>query len=93
MTEWVQGTPAGGELVGQAADATALMVQQLHHAASPPQVLVWDARLRWRSDLTRLDALLEQDWFRAPHVGTEDDRIALDGLVEELDRSDWIATG
>ncbi len=28
-------------------------------------------------------------WFAAPHTGTEDDAIAYDGLVEELDRADW----
>jgi spectinomycin phosphotransferase len=210
ITEWVEGTPAGGELVGEAAEQTSQMVRLLHDTTPPPQVLVWDDQLRWRNDLERLDALLEQnwssgpfaaaaqtalrahraelpgwlarfeeragqalerrdtwvtthgepglhnqlvtragrrmvdwesmrvaprerdltdlvktggwssprcpepdpamlelfdlrwrlneigaymDWFRAPHIGTEDDRIALDGLVEELDRSDWIVTG
>ena len=29
------------------------------------------------------------DWFAAPHTGTADDRIAYEGLLEQLDRGPW----
>ena len=43
--------------------------------------------LEWRLDEISQYA----DWFQAPHVGTDSDRVALDGLVRELTRptADW----
>lgn len=38
----------------------------------------------------RLDEIGQYtSWFRRVHLGTEDDRIALDGLRQELTRADW----
>ena len=31
--------------------------------------------------------------FRAPHGGGADDHVALEGLVEQLERPDWTMTG
>ena len=39
--------------------------------------------LEWRLDEISAYAT----WFEAPHAGTEDDRIALGGLLSELDRA------
>ncbi len=41
--------------------------------------------LEWRLDEIKQYA----EWFRAPHTGTESDRVAIEGLVGELQRPDW----
>jgi spectinomycin phosphotransferase len=50
--------------------------------ADPQMLQLFD--LEWRLDEVSQYA----DWFAAPHAGTEDDRIAFDGLLEELTRPD-----
>jgi spectinomycin phosphotransferase len=45
--------------------------------------------LEWRLDEIAQYAA----WFAAPHAGTADDRIALGGLLGELDRPDWRPPG
>lgn len=50
--------------------------------AEPTMLELFD--LEWR-----LDEVSEYvEWFAAPHAGTQDDRIAFDGLLEELSRPD-----
>ncbi len=48
--------------------------------ATPPWSTMFD--LEWRLDEVSQYA----DWFEAPHAGTESDRVALAGLLHELDR-------
>ncbi|MFZ2012443.1 MAG: hypothetical protein WAV00_01305 [Nocardioides sp.] len=48
--------------------------------ADPAMLELFD--LEWRLDEVSQYA----EWFAAPHTGTEDDRIAFDGLLEELAR-------
>jgi spectinomycin phosphotransferase len=48
--------------------------------ASPPMVEVFD--LEWRLDEISQYA----DWFESPHTGNASDRVALGGLLEELER-------
>ena len=50
--------------------------------ADPQMLHLFD--LEWRLDEISQYA----DWFAAPHTGTEDDRIAFDGLLHELTRPD-----
>ncbi|GAA3702801.1 hypothetical protein GCM10022204_19920 [Microlunatus aurantiacus] len=51
--------------------------------ADPEMVELFD--LEWR--LAEIVAYAH--WFAAPHTGTDDDRIAYDGLLDELDRGPW----
>lgn len=62
VTQWVEGAPAEGELVGQAAEETAAMVRALHEGPAPEHALVWDHRLRWAHDLERLGEIVEPEW-------------------------------
>ena len=48
--------------------------------AEPAMLELFD--LEWRLDEVSQYA----EWFAAQHTGTEDDRIAFDGLLEELGR-------
>lgn len=51
--------------------------------ADPEMVELFD--LEWR-----LAEIIEYaHWFAAPHTGTDDDRIAYAGLLDELDRGPW----
>ena len=59
------------------------LVEQGHGSlcrAEPSLVEMFD--LEWRLDEVAQYAA----WFRAPHTGTESDRVALGGLLHELDR-------
>jgi spectinomycin phosphotransferase len=58
-----------------------------HAAVAWPMVEMFD--LEWRLDEIAQYAA----WFAAPHAGTADDRIALGGLLGELDRPDWRPPG
>ncbi|WP_154794119.1 phosphotransferase [Occultella kanbiaonis] len=53
-------------------------------AADPELLEMFD--LRWRLD----EIATFSAWLRGPHTGTESDRVALGGLVEELTRPDWL---
>jgi spectinomycin phosphotransferase len=55
--------------------------------ADPPMLEMFD--LEWRLDEISQYA----DWFSSPHGNSADDRIAFDGLVEELAREDWSEPG
>ncbi len=51
--------------------------------AEPSMVELFD--LEWR-----LAEIIEYaQWFAAPHTGTADDRVAFDGLLDELQRGPW----
>lgn len=52
-------------------------------AADPQMLELFD--LEWR--LTEIDEYAH--WFAAPHAGTADDRIAYEGLLDELRRGPW----
>ncbi|MBZ2195002.1 hypothetical protein [Occultella gossypii] len=52
--------------------------------ADPDLLEMFD--LRWRLD----EIAAFSAWLRGPHTGTESDRVALGGLVEELTRPDWL---
>jgi len=41
--------------------------------------------LEWRLDEIKQYA----EWFRAPHTGSESDKVAIEGLVGELQRPEW----
>ena len=41
--------------------------------------------LEWRLDEVSQYAA----WFAAPHTGNDSDRVAVEGLVEELERPEW----
>ncbi len=45
--------------------------------------------LEWRLDEISQYA----DWFESPHSGNASDRVALGGLVEELERAEWAQPG
>jgi spectinomycin phosphotransferase len=55
--------------------------------ASLPMVEMFD--LEWRLDEISQYA----DWFESPHTGTASDRVALEGLLEELERAEWTQPG
>ena len=55
--------------------------------ADPAMVELFD--LEWR--LSEIDEYAH--WFAAPHSGTDDDRVAYGGLLEELARDPWWPTG
>lgn len=41
--------------------------------------------LEWRLD----EIAAYARWFAEPHTGTDSDRVALGGLLEELERAGW----
>ena len=53
-----------------------------HHSADPAMLELFD--LEWRLDEIGSYAV----WFSSPHAGSESDEVALQGLLEELDRAD-----
>lgn len=55
-------------------------------AADPEMVELFD--LEWR--LAEIDEYAH--WFAAPHTGTADDRVAYEGLLDELERGPWWPT-
>jgi len=54
---------------------------------SGPMIEMFD--LEWRLDEISQYA----DWFEAPHPGNASDRVALGGLLEELERAEWAQPG
>ena len=54
---------------------------------SRPMIEMFD--LEWRLDEISQYA----DWFESPHPGNASDRVALGGLLEELERAEWAQPG
>ena len=66
------------------------LVQSGHaHLVRPDWTMIEMFDLEWRLDEIAQYAA----WFAGPHDGTDDDRIAFDGLVSELRRPEWIRPG
>ncbi len=59
------------------------------NGAEPDPAMVELFDLHWR--LNEIGAYAAR--FRAPHAGGNDDRIALEDLVEQLERPDWQTSG
>ena len=57
--------------------------------AEPDPAMLELFDLHWR--LTEIGEYAAR--FQAPHTGGEDDHVALDGLMEQLERPDWATSG